>query len=48
MPTGKATMQTKIIKYGKTVTIIEGKLFDQNERSAPTMPHAALPTHIPK
>ena len=30
MPLGKATVQTKIIKYGKTVMTIEGKLFDQN------------------
>ena len=32
MPLGKATIQTKIIKYGKTVTTIEGKLLDQNEK----------------
>ena len=47
MPLGKATMQTKIIKYGKTVTTIEGKLFDQNERLVATMLHTALPTSIP-
>ena len=47
MPLGKATMQTKIIKYGKTVTTIEGKLFDQNERLVATMLHTALPTKIP-
>ena len=47
MPLGKATMQTKIIKYGKTVTTIEGKLFDQNERLVATMLHTALPTNIP-
>ena len=48
MPLGKATMQTKIIKYGKTVTTIEGKLFDQNEKLVATMLHTALPTNIPK
>lgn len=47
MSLGKATMQTKIIKYGKTVTTIEGKLFDQNERLVATMLHTALPTSIP-
>ena len=47
MPLGKATMQTQIIKYGKTVTTIEGKLFDQNERLVATMLHTALPTSIP-
>ena len=47
MPLGKATMQTKIIKYGKTVTTIEGKLFDQNEKLVATMLHTALPTKIP-
>ena len=47
MPLGKATMQTKIIKYGKTVTTIEGKLFDQNEKLVATMLHTALPTNIP-
>ena len=47
MPLGKATMQTKIIKYGKTVTTIEGKLFDLNERLVATMLHTALPTSIP-
>ena len=44
---GKATIQTKIIKHGKTVTTIEGKLFDQNERLVATMLHTALPTSIP-
>ena len=48
MSLGKATMQTKIIKYGKTVTTIEGKLFDQNEKLVATMLHTALPTNIPK
>ena len=48
MSLGKATMQTKIIKYGKTVTTIEGKLFDQNEMLVATMLHTALPTNIPK
>ena len=48
MPLGKATVQTKIIKYGKTVTTIEGKLFDQNEKLVATMLHTALPTNIPK
>ena len=47
MSLGKATIQTKIIKYGKTVTTIEGKLFDQNERLVATMLHTALPTSIP-
>ena len=47
MPLGKATIQTKIIKYGKTVTTIEGKLFDQNEKLVATMLHTALPTNIP-
>ena len=47
MPLGKATIQTKIIKYGKTVTTIEGKLFDQNEKLVATMLHTALPTSIP-
>ena len=47
MSLGKATMQTKIIKYGKTVTTIEGKLFDQNEKLVATMLHTALPTNIP-
>ena len=47
MSLGKATMKTKIIKYGKTVTTIEGKLFDQNERLVATMLHTALPTSIP-
>ena len=47
MPLGKATMQTKIIKYGKTVTTIEGKLFDHNEKLVATMLHTALPTNIP-
>ena len=47
MPLGKATMQTKIIKYGKTVTTIQGKLFDQNEKLVATMLHTALPTSIP-
>ena len=47
MPLGKATMQTKIIKYGKTVTTIEGKLFDLNEKLVATMLHTALPTNIP-
>ena len=47
MPLGKATMQTKIIKYGKTVTTIEGKLFDQKEKLVATMLHTALPTNIP-
>ena len=47
MPLGKATMQTKIIKYGKTVITIEGKLFDQNEKLVATMLHTALPTSIP-
>ena len=47
MSLGKATMQTKIIKYGKTVTTIEGKLFDQNEKLVATMLHTALPTSIP-
>ena len=47
MSLGRATMQTKIIKYGKTVTTIEGKLFDQNERLVATMLHTALPTSIP-
>ena len=48
MSLGKATMQTQIIKYGKTVTTIEGKLFDQNEKLVATMLHTALPTNIPK
>tara|TARA_A100001015_G_C14734525_1_gene611225 strand:- start:251 stop:673 length:423 start_codon:yes stop_codon:yes gene_type:complete len=43
MPLGEATMQTKIIKYGKTVTTIEGKLFDQNKKLVATMLHTALP-----
>ncbi len=47
MPLGKATVQTKIIKYGKTVTTIEGKLFDQNKKLVATMLHTALPTSIP-
>ena len=47
MSLGKATMQTKIIKYGKTVTTIEGKLFDQNKKLVATMLHTALPTSIP-
>ena len=47
MPLGKATVQTKIIKYGKTVTTIEGRLFDQNEKLVATMLHTALPTKIP-
>ena len=47
MPLGKATMQTKIIKYGKRVTTIQGKLFDQNEKLVATMLHTALPTSIP-
>ena len=47
MSLGKATVQTKIIKYGKTVTTIEGKLFDQNKKLVATMLHTALPTSIP-
>ena len=47
MPLGKATMQTKIIKYGKRVTTIQGKLFDQNEKLVATMLHTALSTSIP-
>ena len=47
MSLGKATMQTKIIKYGKTVTTIEGKLFDYNEKLVATMLHTALQTNIP-
>ena len=39
MPLGKATIQTKIIKYGKTVTTIERKIFDQNEKFVATMHH---------
>ena len=47
MSLGKATIQTKIIKYGKTVITIEGKLFDHNEKLVATMLHTALPTSIP-
>lgn len=47
MSLGKANMQTKIIKYAKTVTIVEVKLFDQNEKLVVTMLYTDLPTNIP-
>ena len=46
MKPGKAVILAKIIKWGKNVVSIEGKLFDSNNKIAATIMHSAILTDL--